>query len=642
MGIGGFLGKAFGKVGKLFGITSIFGWIGLGIGALIAGFTVVHAKKVSKQLAQDRLNTGIREVHPSQSGSVIPIVYGRASTDGILVYTQVGSTLSNVPSSDIVGSLTGGSSKRNSYLLAQWVLSVDGVTAIRDVHIEGDSIASVRLANTAVVALGSPGVPSDMATAFSDERTSSSKFAGAAHATCAFFLDVRDPKYSGIPYPTFFLDGIKLKNVTLTGSTYSLSLGETFRYEPPLVLLDYLTHEQSGPRIPLAQIDLETFYLATSISSRKVLGPQSDIWDDPYPVRDDDYGEVFPTWREYFNAHGFTDKNQNGLIASAGIQTPGGLNLLRHEFHGLIPTDETYHDVIAGRILPTMPGAILAHGVDGKYKLRLPDPEVSVDTVRVATIDDSVLVDAVTVTYPGADVRRNRLVVRYASANKDYALDSVAFPTAGSTLHTSWLAADGDRPIEETVNLPHTLTREHACSIAANQIILSRRTLYRGVLTFDALLYEPGDVVRLKDERMGVDADVRLLDIQLREDQTVSFEAIGYDPADYDWYVDDAETIASQNAVEFIPNAPLSATTTFDKINGIIKVEWTMPSIEQFDVGITHFEIQETLAQTVINTPVVDQWATVAHPTSDDLSWSRTWVPLEDANIKHRIRSVSI
>ena len=634
MGLGSLIKSAVNKVGELFSIKSKMGWVGLGLGALAAGLTVIQAIKQRKMMREARRDASIREVHPSQSGAVIPILYGRCATNGMLVYSQVGSTLSDVDSTDpsVIGTLAAGSSDRNAYLLAQWVLSVGKISELRGVHVEGDSIEGSRLSGTAVVDVTTWNTSNAMASSFTGERTINSYFGDLGYVTGAFHLDVDDPKYSGSPYPTFFVDGSEVKSIENTAGVFSLSTLAKFKYTPPLVLLDYLVVSKAGPQIPVAQIDLESFQQAAAISGRKVLGSGSDIWNNKYPARNREFTGRFTRWRDYLKDRGFTSIADNDLIASGIFPTPTGITLLHHEFHGAILTNETYQDVIAGQILPTMPGAILAHGVDGKYKLSLPDPEVGASTASVGTIDEAMLMESVTVTYPGADVRRNRLVCRYGSANKDYALDSVTFPTAGSALHTTWLAADGDRPLEETIDLPHTITRPHACALASNQILLSRRTLFNGILTFDALVYEQGDVVELVDVIMGIDTYVRILDIRLREDQTVSFEAIEYSPADYDFYLDAETTIPMQDSVDFVATVPTSATTTFDKANGLTKVDWTMPS--KVDVGLSHFEIQEQLD--------TDDWVTVAHPNRGDLAWVQPWIPLQAKKVKHRIRSVTL
>ena len=293
----------------------------------------------------------------------------------------------------------------------------------------------------------------------------------------------------------------------------------------------------------VGEIDLDTFLNASYLIERgRFGGPDSDVWDEPFPERLSlVVGTAHRTWGEYLTAHGWADRFDDGL-AIRWAAHPDALQVMtlhRHEFDGTVSTDTDYREAVR-RILSAMPGAYLFQALDGKWKLSVPDADALDDDV----IDDDDVIERPSIEYPDTRERLNAATGEFVSVADEYVDATARWPAIGSFQAKNLLDQDGGVELVASGRLYGCGNRHHAASRLATRVLLSRRPVYEWEHVIRGIAYEPGDVLRFGGDVRGLaDRRVRVEQVRLNLNNTVTVRAIEFHPVDFDLQVYDAPNL---------------------------------------------------------------------------------------------------
>lgn len=551
------------------------------IGAALAVGSSVYQQQQARK-ARNRLNSQLnalreeslgQEVRVSGSGQGMEVHYGFTSTSGVQVYADTFSdwTRQTVAGEMTLGGIPDGSGTKNEYLLTQVALGISGVTSLRGAHLSDvpytndaftDTFFTSLLSNTSLT-----GVANANATVNSMRRDANARFTGLAHATNLFRLNREDPQYSGVPNVRYYMQGRAVYDPRDSNQSATDSSTWTFSNNPALVLLDYLTDTTFGVSIPRDRIDTASFITAAN---------RADV-----------------VFRANSPVSGMVHSN---LTPDAmGVRRR---DIRRYEFNGSISTLNTFVDNIE-TILNVMPGTIFVYGVDGQFKLSIPDIDTD-DIVHIFNEDD--LTSTITTVYPDTNSRLNQTTIVFPNASKDFAEDTVTFPAEGSTRHDGYLSEDGNKALVTSRSLFGVSSMYHATYIAAQTIEESRLKVYTWRTRLRGLIYEPGDVVRIQNAHQGIDEVVRITEVDTTADLELEFTAVEYNRNIYR-----AETIADESIglpgdFDFTAAPPTNVSVAVQPTDGIDNaiVTWTAAN----DAAVNEYIIEAALSPSTTFTEV--------------------------------------
>ena len=572
--------------------------ISIGIGA----YQQRQARKRARRAREKfEANAGIT-ARPESGGQAIPLAYGATAVNGILAYAQTRSIVTDDMVPDTWGALEAGEAKSYAFLLAQYVLCAAGGITVRDIHVDGIPYKDEQLAKVAAHAFHE-GTAAAEATAFSEERTDAEVFAKLAALTGVYKYDIDDPVFGGIPQVTVFIEGRKVKRVT---PAVALSAAGTYSVNTVRVLMDFLMDPVWGPGLKVGDLDLSSFRRGQGIADRIMQGAASDIWSNPYPSELNGlYGTSYRTWGDYFHALGLARESDSGVPGWHGAAAPV---VRRYEFHGVLYNTENWGDTVEA-ILETMPGARLFRSLEGKYRLGIPDP---LDNARaLPIITDAELLAPPELEEPDSEIRLNSVVVRFANVLLDNAVDTLEWPPPGSALAAKLLAEDGGVLLTETVTVEGVNNVSAAAAWSANYVLQSRRPTAKWTMTRLGFIYEPGDLVRLRSDRQGIDIDVVVQRVSSTRTWEAQLEGQQYHPADYLWH-SEIRAGAPGTSLPAL-SVPKISSVTLDLVAGqlrYLQVSWVLPTVQVAAISAFDVEIAEHTA--------------APGPTTD-----RTWQPVK-------------
>ena len=542
------------------------------------------------------------DIRITPSAEPIPLLYGYTAARGILAYAQTSNELGDGATQtprgfgDLelqthvqTGVLVPRESKFNEFLLTQNVISVAGIEALRDIHLDDKPWASDGIREIVAHGFAQNSSANPFATSFTDERDDNSAFAGLGYITGVYRYDIDDPVFFAPPRLLAFVDGQKIPAIT---SSNQVSAGKTFSTNAVRVLLDYLISEQYGPGLsPSEDLDLASFRQAQVVADRVVQGSGSSLWNQRYPAYLNTLNNTnHATWEAYFRANGYDGEADSGLDSWHG----GGVPVIRrYECNGNLPTTRDFPTAIE-QILETMPGVRFWRSLEGKYKIKLPDTTRNEAVQSVMEIGVDQLYEPATVVQPSSETKLNQRVVKYANARLDLANDTLTWPAQGTAPYSRMRAEDGDITLKSENTLELTNNPYHAASIAANETLISRRPQYRLVMRGIGLLLEPGDVVHVVDPRSNVDDWILIDSVEASTALRINVTGIQFRPGDYEWITEQktevpdraipALTVPAVSSVQAVLTNPMEAVRFLD-------ITWALPTI-QTQAGIERYVVE--------------------------------------------------
>jgi len=553
-----------------------------------------QAKKLKEQQARAaeaaKDSAATRNVRISGSNLPIPLLYGETRVDSTNVYTSVSNSFdSPSPNSTevILGTLSGFTGSKNELLVLQSVLSAGSITDVVHMELDSYSYADSKFIDwvKSYISL-SGGVKNNSSNL---NRESTATFDELAYATEFFRMNRDEPQFSGKPSTSYLLRGRKIR--TFSGSTYLTT--KSYSFNAIEVLLDYLLDTDYGAELTLNDIDIESFANARAIAAQVV------------------------------KANATTD----GFL---------GLNrdLLRHEFHGAIYPDVSHLDNIAS-ILDTIPGAIFIRTTEGKLKISIPDPGLVTpkdeSTLSVGEITDEYLISDVKFSQQDTNERFNSVKVNYPNVSKDFASDSFEYENG------SYLSQDYGLKLSSDLTINGINNIFQAEAYARASVNESRLPVYSFTMSHELLSFEPGDIVRLNSERNDIDAYIRIVSMNMKDDFSIEVEAVYYDSSVFFWNSTAVDSVTNYPTFDFELLAPSGLNANVlpnpDGVFNSIKLTWSV--VDDFRVHDYVIEAGVLIGASTVYSVV----GTVLDSMSDNGTLSFIYSPTYLAGYTFRVRA---
>ena len=418
--------------------TAILGTI---IKSVIGGFAISKAiswlapKPELPDFTQDAEATGVL-VNKQSNNANIPVIYGTRLVGGTRVFLET-------------------SGNDNQYLYGALVLCEGEINGITKIYVEdkeitfsgsfsdGGTITSndSRFGDTIQIQTFYGTDAQSQSTLLNNLSSWSNKtrtFAGLSYI--AFRLTWDADKYIGIPKIQALVEGRKI-------STYDSGSNETtgvFTSNPAFCLLDYLTNTRYGKGIDIADIDIPSFYTASTIADTQVT---------PYSGGSD---------INLFDCNAVIDTSQK-LIDNTRILLKG--------MRGFLPYAQ------------------------GKYKLIIETTGSS-----VLTLNEDNIIGGIKVSSERKNEKYNRVQINFINPDKNYQSDTIVYDTDHSTLK----AEDGGFLQEGIIDLP-TITNPYQ-ALEFGEIVLQRSRNNLGLeltANYEAMNLAIGDIVAVSSSITG-------------------------------------------------------------------------------------------------------------------------------------------
>ena len=418
--------------------TAILGTI---IKSVIGGFAISKAiswlapKPELPDFTQDAEGTGVL-VNKQSNNANIPVIYGTRLVGGTRVFLET-------------------SGNDNQYLYGALVLCEGEINGITKIYVEdkeitfsgsfsdGGTITSndSRFGDTIQIQTFYGTDAQSQSTLLNNLSSWSNKtrtFAGLSYI--AFRLTWDADKYIGIPKIQALVEGRKI-------STYDSGSNETtgvFTSNPAFCLLDYLTNTRYGKGIDIADIDIPSFYTASTIADTQVT---------PYSGGSD---------INLFDCNAVIDTSQK-LIDNTKSLLKG--------MRGFLPYAQ------------------------GKYKLIIETTGSS-----VLTLNEDNIIGGIKVSSERKNEKYNRVQINFINPDKNYQSDTIVYDTDHSTLK----AEDGGFLQEGIIDLP-TITNPYQ-ALEFGEIVLQRSRNNLGLeltANYEAMNLAIGDIVAVSSSITG-------------------------------------------------------------------------------------------------------------------------------------------
>jgi len=480
----------------------------------------------------------------------IPVIYGTRLVGGTRVFIETSGT-------------------DNTYLYMALVLSEGEINDITEIRIDDKAITwSGDLADNTQRTVGSgdgnfykdseslitvePHYGTDGQSASSLLSTLSSwgsthKLSGLAYLALRFKWN--QDAFQGIPNVKAVIQGKKV----VAYNSESVAQSAAHSDNPSWCLLDYLTNERYGKGLAIANIDIPSFYTASTICDADVTAYGSttiDVMDCNSVV--DTSSSVIDNVREFLKG-----------------------------CRGYLPY------------------------VSGKYKLILETTGSSSITV---TEDD--IVGGYTLSSPTKNSKYNRVIVSFVNPARNYQVDEVQYPEiddsgySSADRHATMKTADGGFLLEGRFDVSKTITSPYQ-AIELAEVILRRSREALGLsinVSFSAYDLAIGDIVGVTHSSLGFsNKQFRILAINFNPDFTLGLDLIEHQDAHYTWATKTqvASTPSTTLPNPFNINAPASITLSDEMIeysDGVVLTRLNITVGASTDQFVSNYQVEAKLS----------------------------------------------
>jgi hypothetical protein len=439
-------------------------------------------------------------VNKQSNNANIPVIYGTRLVGGTRVFLETSGT-------------------DNQYLYGVLVLAEGEINGITSIKFDDDTVTfSGSIADGSTITsndsrfgtniqvqpfFGTDGqLASSLLTGLSSWG-SNHKLSGIAYI--AFRLEWDQDKFGGIPNIQAVVEGKKV----VAYNSSSQAQTAAFSTNPAWCLLDYLTNTRYGKGIPIADIDIPSFYTASTIATTQI---------EPYS---------------------------------------GGSNINLFDCNAVLDTSKKILDNV--KILVKGMRGFLPY-TQGQYKLIIETTGSAAITLTTDTI-----IGGLKVQSQRKNENFNRVSASFINPSANYQADTIVFPEADSD-HQTLKTADGGFLQEGTIDLPTITSPYQALEFAEIVLNRSRNNLAVDLTAnYEALDLAIGDIVNLTHPITGFSAKpFRVNGISLNSNFTVGLSLTEHQDS---WY-----TYTAKSEVADIPNttfpnpfvviAPASVTLT--------------------------------------------------------------------------------
>ena len=374
-------------------------------------------------------------INKSSNNAQIPVIYGERLVGGTRVFLQTSGT-------------------DNTYLYGALVLCEGEINAITEIQINDSAVTfsgsfahgteitsnDSRYGTTIKVQpfYGTDGQSASSLLSTLSSWGSNHKLSGICYL--AFRITWDADKYTGIPNIKVKIQGKKI-------STFDNSSNETtgqYSTNPAFILLDFLRNERYGKGIALTELDIPSFYTASTIADSTVT-------------------YYTGTTGKLFECNAVLNTNKKIL---------DNIKTLLRGMRGLLPY------------------------VQGKFKLLI-------ETTGTAsiTLNEDNIIGGINVESERKDQKYNRVLVNFVNPDKNYQADTIVYDTDHATLKT----ADGGFLQEGNITLDTINSPYQAHEFGKIVLQRSRNNLKLGLTTnYETLDLAIGDIVNVSSTILGM------------------------------------------------------------------------------------------------------------------------------------------
>ena len=314
--------------------------------------------------------------------------------------------------------------------------------------------------------------------------------------------------FSRVPTITSLIQGRKI-------STFNSSSSEStdqYSANPAFVLLDYLKNTRFGKGVPIANIDIPSFYTASQVADTNITPTGSNVTD---PIDNSTGTQI-----------NLLDTN---IVLDTRAKVLNNIRELLLGCRGLLS--------YAG----------------GKYRLVIESTGSS-----ILTLTEKDILGGIQVQSEDKKTKYNRVLIDFPDVDLGFRNNTASFPPnddsslASADQHATMKTADGGELLEGRFSL-QSLTSFHQAQEHAEIILRRSRNGLRVSLkaTGEAMNLIVGDIVSVTHATPGFSAKAfRVIGITLNKDQTVNLNLVEHQ--------DNFYTFATQSAVATIPDTTLA------------------------------------------------------------------------------------
>jgi hypothetical protein len=421
-------------------------------------------------------------VNKQSNNANIPVIYGTRLVGGTRVFLETSGT-------------------DNQYLYGVLVLAEGEINGITSIKFDDDTVTfSGSIADGSTITsndsrfgtniqvqpfFGTDGQSASSLLTGLSSWGSNHKLSGIAYI--AFRLEWDQDKFGGIPNIQAVVEGKKV----VAYNSSSQAQTAAFSTNPAWCLLDYLTNTRYGKGIPIADIDIPSFYTASTIATTQI---------EPYS---------------------------------------GGSNINLFDCNAVLDTSKKILDNV--KILVKGMRGFLPY-TQGQYKLIIETTGSAAITLTTDTI-----IGGLKVQSQRKNENFNRVSASFINPSANYQADTIVFPEADSD-HQTLKTADGGFLQEGTIDLPTITSPYQALEFAEIVLNRSRNNLAVDLTAnYEALDLAIGDIVNLTHPITGFSAKpFRVNGISLNSNFTVGLSLTEHQDS---WY-----TYTAKSEVADIPN----------------------------------------------------------------------------------------
>jgi len=524
------------------------------INVIVTVVSVAHHAAQQKKMKKAMDARKGFEFTVSGESAPLPVVYGKQIIGGVATsrkvttgFEETSSTedtlfAEGLPTTAVTGT-------KSEFLHVQYALCQGGIEGVQSMLVNGLAYDDAEAGFKHRIRIYNDTIASSPSSHTAMGFPSTNLFTGAASSTATYRLNREDYNYNGEPSVQFLMKGRKVRAVELNTGVYSLASTYVYSNNPVLVLIDYLTNAEFGRGLPVAKLDLESFYNAAAVCDTVV-----------------------------------TSGRAIGGLVNGGA---GTRNIPLYECNITLDTEASIRENIE-RILETMGFSEMMWSPEGRYKLTLDYPTSLAETntlipsTHVFT-DDNILRDEVSLSWLSASQRSNQATVNFMNEHEDFKEDSMTWPVFGSATYTTYLTEDNQQPLRKNLQVAGITDPYHALARAEQEVRKSRQ-LFTIEFTADkqALSVEIGDLIKLTLSTSGLTDEIfKVNAMEIRADMSVKISAYSFSHEMLAWNVNDDIAYATRPVFDFVTEPVTSLVYTAGRPSGdhtaLAELTWTAP-----------------------------------------------------------------
>lgn len=579
--------------------------------SLVAGQKAKQRQEKAQREANERAEAAKgTKITVEGSSSPINVIYGRNVLGGTRVYhnTLNDYVFANNANTTNFGTLTENiAGTKHEFLAVQTALCYGGINACYAIDIDDRPWDDAAYAKGVMFHVDLQGTRADPLMVANDATRANARFTNVAYATSIYRLDRDNANYNGVPSTKFYLEGMKIHSITGSFGSRTLSGSKSYSYNPALVLLDYLTNNLYGLGLSIDSLDMETFYTASLICDKVVatdVAKQGKFWAAKGGTKDvrlyechinlDTSRPVRENIEAILDTMGLAELVWSGGKYKLSLIYPTVFNdALTYNTDAIVQHEDPpgnfdlFRCMVNNNLQPPVPNSGATVTVNGWRR-----------DVIAAYITDAHIIRSgdSTIIWPSAQERLNYVTVKYLNESQDFEEDTVSWPKKSTSLYTTLLAQDSGIALEGEFFERGVVSYQNALAKAEQRGRTSRtNVVYSFNVTLDLFKLEPGDIVRVNSDVLGIAGELlKLAEVKTQTDGSIQITGTKFDANTLAWNVDD-DALADTRNLYNINLAQASNLQFSTAITGIANSAGTLTWNAANDIRVVRYAVLYTL-----------------------------------------------